>query len=42
MIYEQTLRDLFSGYDCEVIDVTIKQYKIDNVRCIKNIFLFRI
>ncbi len=32
MVYEQTIRDLFSNYECEVIDVTIKQFKIDQVR----------
>lgn len=31
MVYEQTIRELFSQYNCEVVDVAIKQYKIDQV-----------
>jgi hypothetical protein len=31
MVYEQTVRDLFSVYGCEVVDIAFKQYTIDEV-----------
>ncbi len=31
LVCEETIRELFSQYDCEVVDVKIKQYKIDEV-----------
>jgi hypothetical protein len=31
MVYEQTIRDLFSGYGCDVIDVSLKQFKLEEV-----------
>jgi hypothetical protein len=32
MVYEQTIRDLFSYYDCDVLDVRIKSFKIEEVK----------
>eukprot|EP01034_Spumella_vulgaris_P034481 gene34481-42526_t len=29
LVYEETIRELFSHFDCEVMDVKFKQYKID-------------
>eukprot|EP01034_Spumella_vulgaris_P034480 gene34480-42525_t len=29
LVYEETIRELFSHFDCEVVDVKIKQYTIN-------------
>ncbi len=31
MVYEQTIRDLFSSYGCEVEDVVLREFSINEV-----------
>jgi hypothetical protein len=33
MVYEQTVRDLFSSYGCEVEDVVVREFSINEVCC---------